>query len=161
MVFNWMEWKRDNKNEYPKIHPTQKPVSVLKRLIEIFTDPGDIVIDPVAGSGTTLRAATELGRNSYGFEIVKQFYNEARDNMLKIKEDDQIDLFDGEMSGGEVMDNKCVSCGIEIPEGRQVCINCGGDHSHAIMVLSGMRHHIPDAVRGEYDTAVEILKGGK
>ena len=45
MVFNWFEWKRDGK-EYPKIHPTQKPVSVLKRLIEICTDEGDVVIDP-------------------------------------------------------------------------------------------------------------------
>lgn len=59
------------------------------------------------------------------------------------------------------MDNKCISCGAEIPEGRQVCINCSGDKSHAIMVLTGMRHHIPDAVRNEYDMAVEILKGGK
>ena len=48
MIFNWFEWKRDNSKEYVKIHPTQKPVSVLKKLIEIFTDEGDIVIDPVA-----------------------------------------------------------------------------------------------------------------
>lgn len=73
MVFNWMEWKRDNKKEYPKIHPTQKPVNVLKRLIEIFTDENDVVIDPCAGSGTTLRACMELNRNSYGFEISKEY----------------------------------------------------------------------------------------
>ena len=83
MVFNWFEWKRDNSKEYPKIHPTQKPVSVLKRLIEIFTDEGDVVIDPVAGSGTTLRAAAELGRNAYGFEIQKDFYTKAQEQMLK------------------------------------------------------------------------------
>ena len=82
MIFNWFEWKRDNKNEYPKIHPTQKPVAVLKRLIEIFTDEGDVVIDPVAGSGTTLRAAYELGRNSYGFEVDKNFYKLAQEQML-------------------------------------------------------------------------------
>lgn len=83
MVFNWFEWKRDNQKQYPKIHPTQKPVSLLKRLIEIFTDEGDVVIDPVAGSGTTLRAAAELNRNSYGFEISKEFYRRAQDEMLK------------------------------------------------------------------------------
>lgn len=83
MVFNWFEWKRDNRKEYPKIHPTQKPVSVLKRLIEIFTDEGDTVIDPVAGSATTLRAAMELNRNAYGFEISKKFYNQAKEKMLK------------------------------------------------------------------------------
>ena len=48
MVKNWFEWKADN--SYPKIHPTQKPVPVLKELISIFTDVGDVVIDPVARS---------------------------------------------------------------------------------------------------------------
>ena len=82
MVFNWFEWKRDNSKEYPKIHPTQKPIAVLKRLIEIFTDEGDVVIDPVAGSASTLRAAYELGRNSYGFEISTKQYNLAVEKIL-------------------------------------------------------------------------------
>ena len=81
MVFNWMEWRRDGK-EVPKIHPSQKPISVLKRLIEIFTDPGDVVIDPCAGSGATLRAARELGRHSYGFEVSTEFYRKAKEQML-------------------------------------------------------------------------------
>lgn len=67
---------------YPKVHPTQKPISVLMRLIEIFTDEGDVVIDPVAGSGSTLRASYEMGRDSYGFEIEKQFYKDAKEKML-------------------------------------------------------------------------------
>ena len=94
MVFNWFDWRRDSSKEYPKIHPTQKPIGVLKRLIEIFTDPGDVVIDPCAGSGSTLRAAYELGRNAYGFEVDKNFYNLAKDQMLAplTKEDDQISL---------------------------------------------------------------------
>lgn len=82
MIFNWFEWRRDNSKEYPKIHPTQKPVNLLKQLIEIFTDEGDVVIDPVAGSGTTLRAAAELGRSCYGFEIDRKFYGEAKEKML-------------------------------------------------------------------------------
>ena len=64
MVFNWFKWRKDSSKDYPKIHPSQKPISVLKRLIEIFTDPGDVVVDPCAGSGSTLRAARELGRHS-------------------------------------------------------------------------------------------------
>lgn len=84
MIFNWFEWKRDNANDYPKIHPTQKPVNIIKRLISIFTDEGDIVIDPCAGSGATLRAAYELGRSSYGFEIEKKFYNDAKEKMLDV-----------------------------------------------------------------------------
>ena len=71
MIFNWFHWEKDN--NIPKIHPTQKPVNVLKKLIKIFTDYGDVVIDPVAGSGATLRASAELGRNAYGFEIKKDF----------------------------------------------------------------------------------------
>ena len=82
MVFNWMKWEKDNAKVYPKIHPTQKPVGVLKKLIEIFTDEGDIVIDPCAGSGTTLRACAELNRSSYGFEIDKNFYTQAKEKML-------------------------------------------------------------------------------
>lgn len=81
MVFNWFEWKRDI-NGIPKIHPTQKPICVLKRLIEIFTDEKDVVIDPVAGSGTTLRACAELNRSCYGFEIKKDFYKDAQEKML-------------------------------------------------------------------------------
>ncbi len=81
MVFDWFAWQRDGK-EIPKVHPTQKPVNVLKRLIEIFTDPGDIVIDPVSGSGATLRAAYELGRNAYGFEIDRSFYKAATEKMI-------------------------------------------------------------------------------
>jgi site-specific DNA-methyltransferase (adenine-specific) len=93
MIFNWMEWKKDGK-EYPKIHPTQKPVAVLKRLIEIFTDEGDVVIDPCAGSGTTLRASKELNRHSYGFEIMKDMCKRAKEEMLVLPEDNQINLID-------------------------------------------------------------------
>ena len=82
MVFNWQEWKIDGK-KIPKLHPTQKPVNVLKRLIEIFTDEYDVVIDPCAGSGSTLRACAELNRSSYGFEIEKKFYKDAQEFMLK------------------------------------------------------------------------------
>jgi site-specific DNA-methyltransferase (adenine-specific) len=75
MIFNCMDWPRDNKTE--KIHPTQKPIELLETLINIFTDPGDVVIDPVAGSGSTLIAAENCGRKAYGFEINKPFFKAA------------------------------------------------------------------------------------
>ena len=84
MVFDWIQWERDGK-EYPKIHPTQKPIGVLKKLIEVFTDEGDIVIDPVAGSASTLQAAYELNRNAYGFEVNTKFYKEAKEKMPCLK----------------------------------------------------------------------------
>lgn len=75
MVFNCFDWATDN--ETPKIHETQKPVPLLRRIIEIFTDKGDVVIDPCAGSGSTLLASAQLGRRAYGFEVNKKFYNES------------------------------------------------------------------------------------
>jgi site-specific DNA-methyltransferase (adenine-specific) len=75
MIFNCMDWPRDNESE--KIHPTQKPVELLKNLIEIFTDEGDVVIDPCAGSGSTLIAAERMNRKAYGFEIKKEFWMKA------------------------------------------------------------------------------------
>ena len=105
MVFNWFQWERDGK-DVPKIHPAQKPVKLLKRLIEIFTDEGDVVIDPCFGSGATARACMETKRNFYGFEINKEFYRRAKEEMCNlnyISEKEQINgqlsLFD--LKGGE------------------------------------------------------------
>lgn len=82
MIVNWFPYNNDS-GQIPKIHPTQKPLNVLKRLIEIFTDKGDVVIDPCAGSGSTLRACAEMGRIAYGFEVDKHFYRLAKEKMLK------------------------------------------------------------------------------
>lgn len=82
MIFNCFNWTRDNNT--PKVHPTQKPVQLLERLIRIFTDPGDVVIDSCAGSGTTLLAAANLERKAYGFEVNKGFYNDANSKVLRM-----------------------------------------------------------------------------
>lgn len=75
MVFNVMDWDKDTESE--KIHPTQKPVKLLERLIKIFTDEGEVVIDPVAGSGSSIIAAINTNRSGFGFEIKKDFYKLA------------------------------------------------------------------------------------
>lgn len=71
MIFNNRPFVKDTTT--PKIHPTQKSIFVLKDLIELFTDVGDVVIDPCAGSGSTLLACKQLNRRGYGFEIKKEF----------------------------------------------------------------------------------------
>lgn len=75
MIFNCLDWPRETTND--KIHPTQKPVALLEKLISIFTDEGDVVIDPVAGSGSTLIACENLNRKGYGFEIKMGFFKDA------------------------------------------------------------------------------------
>jgi site-specific DNA-methyltransferase (adenine-specific) len=85
MIFNCIDWERDNVTE--KIHPTQKPVPLLEKLIKVFTDEGDVVIDPCCGSGTTLLASVNTNRKSYGFEIKKDFYKDA----LRLLESSKID----------------------------------------------------------------------
>ena len=81
MIFNCFEWPRDTST--PKVHPTQKPVPLLEEIIRIFTDENDVVIDPCAGSGTTLRAAMQIGRRAYGFEIKKDFFKLAQEKILR------------------------------------------------------------------------------
>lgn len=93
MVFNWFNWEKDGK-DIPKIHPAQKPVKVLKKIIEIFTDPGDVVIDPCCGSGSSLRAAAEQGRSAFGFEIDRNFYTRAKEEMLVFEKDEQMSIED-------------------------------------------------------------------
>lgn len=92
MIFNCIDWERDD-NTIDKLHPTQKPLPLLKKLIEIFTDEGDIVIDPCAGSGSTLVAALEMNRKAYGFEIKKDFHKSATkwiNKTIQIKKDIEI-----------------------------------------------------------------------
>lgn len=81
MVFNVMDYPRDTKT--PKVHPVQKPLSLLERFIELFTDENEVVIDPVAGSGVSLLAAKNLNRKAYGFEIKKNFFKDANEKILK------------------------------------------------------------------------------
>lgn len=81
MIMNCIDWINDFK--YEKIHPTQKPVDLLEYLIELFTDKGDVVIDPCCGSGSSLIAGLNLGRKVYGFEIKKEFVKGFKEFMMK------------------------------------------------------------------------------
>jgi site-specific DNA-methyltransferase (adenine-specific) len=62
--------------------------------VNTLADPGDVVIDPCCGSGSTLRAAYNLGRSAFGFEIDRNFYQRAKDEMLKFEEEKQMEITD-------------------------------------------------------------------
>ncbi len=64
-----------------KIHPAQKPVAVMRWLVNALTDPGDLILDPFAGSGTTGIAAVQLKRRFYGIENDKAMAQKARERI--------------------------------------------------------------------------------
>lgn len=70
------------------IHPTEKPVQLLETLIDMSTDPGDLVVDPFSGSGSTSVAAQKLGRNSLAFEIdndpPRSFVDKSRERLKQV-----------------------------------------------------------------------------
>ncbi|MGP2492640.1 DNA methyltransferase [Mesorhizobium sp. PUT5] len=71
-----------------KLHPTQKPVEALAPLIEAFTKPGDLVLDPFSGSGSTLAAAQQLGRDWIGIELDSRHHQTASKRLAWMQQQD-------------------------------------------------------------------------
>jgi site-specific DNA-methyltransferase (adenine-specific) len=63
-------------------HPTQKPLALLERIIQAASDPGDLVVDPFVGSGTTAVAATKHGRRFIGIDTEEKFLDLAKKRYL-------------------------------------------------------------------------------
>jgi DNA modification methylase len=70
-----------------EIHPATFPISLARKVIELFTHKGELVLDPFVGSGTTLVASQDLGRNSVGFDLQKKYINLAES---RLKENTQL-----------------------------------------------------------------------
>ena len=90
MIMNCMEFPREL--GMPRTHPTQKPIPLLKRIISIFTDPDDVVIDPTAGSCSSIVAAASMNRKAYGFEIKKQIYSKGVENCKRFISNDLFEI---------------------------------------------------------------------
>ena len=71
-IYKW-RWngmlQQDMKNKETRYHPTQKPVGLLKKIIQDYTKEGDLICDPFIGSGTTAVAAIDTGRRFIGMEL--------------------------------------------------------------------------------------------
>lgn len=65
-----------------RVHPTQKPLELMIDLIEKFTDPGELILDPFAGSATTGVACLRTGRRFLGFERNQAHWENGRDRLL-------------------------------------------------------------------------------
>lgn len=72
-------------------HPTEKPVSLMQELVTLFSEPGQIVLDPFMGIGATGVAAVRMGRRFIGIEVEPQYYKIARKRILA--ELQQVDFF--------------------------------------------------------------------
>lgn len=66
-------------------HPTQKPLRVLRPIIEIASNPGDLVLDPFMGVGSTGVAAIELERRFLGVEVERRYFDAAKDRLGKMQ----------------------------------------------------------------------------
>jgi site-specific DNA-methyltransferase (adenine-specific) len=65
-------------------HPCQMPEAVLERIIRVSSQPGDLVLDPFAGSGTTLATAKRLGRNYLGIELSAEYADAVRERLESV-----------------------------------------------------------------------------
>ena len=78
--------ERLKKSDGKKAHPTQKPESLLHRVILSTSNPGDVIVDPFFGTGTTGAVAKKLGRKFIGFEMEEEYIIHARRRIEKINE---------------------------------------------------------------------------
>jgi len=74
-------------------HPCQMPESLLKRIISASSNPGDCVLDPFSGSGTTAAAAYQLGRNYVGVEISEKYVENSNKRLRQLKKQHSVNLF--------------------------------------------------------------------
>ena len=69
----WMGMLKASERNEKRLHPTQKPVALMARIISEHTQSGDLILDPYFGSGPVLRAAKDLGRKAIGIEIEERY----------------------------------------------------------------------------------------
>jgi modification methylase len=100
-----------------KVHSTQKPESLLHRILLASSNKEDLVLDPFLGSGTTATVAKKLGRNYYGIEKEKNYFKAAEERLKKTKpiEDDFLDTLKNNRSKPRIPFGSLVELGIIKP----------------------------------------------
>jgi len=86
--FKW-RWKgmlqEDMKNKEKRVHPTQKPLPLFKWILEKYSQPNDVILDPFLGSGTTAVACLELNRHFIGIELSSEYCEIAKKRIREIQ----------------------------------------------------------------------------
>jgi DNA modification methylase len=88
-AFNVLHWSQmtgiyDDRLIYPPVHPFEKPLSLIERLVRIYSNPGDTVLDPFMGSGSTIKACINLGRHAIGCERDKKTFESISQSISEI-----------------------------------------------------------------------------
>ena len=81
-------------------HPCQMPEALLERIIRVASTPGQLVLDPFAGSGTTLAVAKRLGRRYLGIELSDAYAHAVRDRLESVKEEPEVPVSVPRQPGG-------------------------------------------------------------
>lgn len=79
----WLGAFRDSEHSLRGIHPTQKPVAVMRHALDLWTKPGDVVLDPFMGSGPIAQACSDLGRRYIGIDIVEEYVDRAIERLAQ------------------------------------------------------------------------------
>jgi len=89
-TFNGMDMHWRNRVNYwddvlqePQVHEFQKPMSLMERIVRLYSNPNDLVIDPFMGSGSTIKACQNLGRHSIGCEIDEQTFKKTAQSVIE------------------------------------------------------------------------------
>jgi site-specific DNA-methyltransferase (adenine-specific) len=85
-------WTDINFYKEKRLHPTQKPLKLIKRLVEASSNPGDVVLDPFSGSGSTQVSCIQLHRHYIGIELDVSYYNIGLNRIKEIQS--SFNLFD-------------------------------------------------------------------
>lgn len=96
----WMGALRASERNEPRIHPTQKPVALMEWILERYTKPGDTVLDPYFGSGSTGVACVHLGRNFIGIERDKRHFEAGSRRIEQARAQLALPLFPVEQANG-------------------------------------------------------------
>ena len=95
-----------------QIHPATFPLSLSKRVIQLFTHEGELVLDPFVGSGTTLVAARDLNRNAVGFDLQQAYISLCRERLANgalFNQSQQIAIQDDALNIRDYLEQETIS----------------------------------------------------